>query len=80
MMAKWMVRHHLVSKTRICLLICIFAGDYDVISSLHVLIKETSKMEISEESIPPYLLCRFTETFWPCCKTDLALHAALHFH
>ena len=60
-MAKWMVRHHLVSKTRIYLLICIFAGDYVLILSLYVLIKQTRKMEISEESIPPYLVCHFTE-------------------
>ena len=61
MMATWMVRHHLVSKTRIYLLICIFAGDYVLILSLYVLIKQTRKMEISEESIPPYLVCHFTE-------------------
>ena len=78
-MAKWMVRHHLVSKTRIYLLICIFAGDYDVISSLHVLRKETSKMEISEESIPPYILCHFTENVLAMLQNRFSITCSVTF-
>ena len=71
MTANWMVRCHLVSKSRICLLIpsMHFAGDYCVISSLQVFIRQTRKPEISHGLIPPNLLCRFGP-----CKTDLVLH------
>ena len=78
-MAKWMVRHHLVSKSRIHLLICIFACDYVLILSLHVLIKQTRKMEISEESIPPYLVCHFTENVLAMFQNGFSITCSVTF-